>query len=63
MFSIFNELQSTFNEQVCVGDHHVATSDNTNLHLRIFFHIVAPSVLLLCETKFLLKEGGKKVQE
>jgi len=61
MFSIFDELQSTFNEQVCVGGHHVATSDNAILHLKILFRIVAPRVLLLCETKFSLKGEGQKV--
>lgn len=59
MFSVFDEPQNTFNEQGCVGGHHVATSDNTILHRKIFFHTVAPRVLLLCETKFLLKEGEK----
>lgn len=61
VFGVSYEPQSTLNKQVCVGGHHVAVSHNSILHLRILFHSVVPRVLLLCETKFSLKEGGEKV--
>lgn len=62
MFSIFGEPHNNFSEQVCVDDCHVATSDNTTLHLKIyiFFHTVAPRALSLCETQFSLEVGQGK---
>lgn len=66
VFSLFDETQSSFNEQICVAGHHVATSNNTILHLKIFFHIVAQRILLLCATKFSLKNemrGEKRMRK
>lgn len=57
MFSIFCEPHSNFSVQFCVDDCHIATY-NTTLHIKIFFHTVAPRSLSLFETQFSLKEGG-----
>lgn len=37
MFSIFCEPHSNFSGQVCVDDCHIASSDNTTLHIKNFF--------------------------